>query len=186
MCLTSSAKLSINTLYISAIKGNPKDEEKLFQELSVRFRHFLYQKIRDEGDAEEILQEAMMKISKEYKSIEFSISFSAWAYNVLKNQIRNYRRSKQHKINCVELQEDDNYAFNNWEPDPLFEDRLIKCFREISKYNKDYARVLNLKYQGFSVEEICAKMNITPNNLYVILSRARSILRLCVDKGGAE
>jgi DNA-directed RNA polymerase specialized sigma24 family protein len=47
-----------------------------------------------------------------------------------------------------------------------------------------HARILVMKYQGYRTAEICERMSITPNNLYVTLSRARAMLKACLEKEG--
>jgi DNA-directed RNA polymerase specialized sigma24 family protein len=49
--------------------------------------------------------------------------------------------------------------------------------------NKRYARILVLRYQGYSAEEICDEFKITSKNLYMILSRARVLLKRCIETG---
>ena len=44
--------------------------------------------------------------------------------------------------------------------------------------------VLNLHYQGFSVEEIQKRLKVTRNSLYILLHRARSMFKACLDKKG--
>jgi DNA-directed RNA polymerase specialized sigma24 family protein len=58
----------------------------------------------------------------------------------------------------------------------------MDCFRKICRSNNRHARVLNLHYQGFTTVEICRRLDISENNLYVLLSRARRALELCLGK----
>lgn len=178
--------LNINELHKGVINSTGLSEGQLFEELRERFRLFLYQKIGSTDDIEEILQETLMTILMRYKDIEFNESFSAWAYNVLKNTISNYFRVKRRRDSRFASAGNDDGHNISWTPDPLFENNLIDCFRELSKTNNRYARVLNFRYQGFSVEEICKSMKIIPNQLYVILSRARTQLMNCMDNKGQE
>jgi len=70
--------------------------------------------------------------------------------------------------------------------DPVLELKLLDCLKKVGQKNIKFARTLNLKYQGYSVEEICDRLEISRENLYTILSRARSALELCLEKGGIE
>jgi DNA-directed RNA polymerase specialized sigma24 family protein len=66
------------------------------------------------------------------------------------------------------------------------EPRLLDCLRKLHAVNKRHARLVNLCYQGYSVDEICRKMNLTRTNLYTILSRARTALQVCLDEGDID
>ncbi|MBN1210968.1 MAG: RNA polymerase sigma factor, partial [candidate division Zixibacteria bacterium] len=114
---------------------------------------------------------------------EFTLSFSSWAYKVLVNVYLNYYKKKQsNKGKQVALPDYDNVP-GSWAPDPDLENALIDCLRKICANNNRYARILNLYYQGFSTEEVCRKLKISSANAYVILARARSLLKTCLEKG---
>ncbi|MCP4703685.1 MAG: hypothetical protein GY865_03665, partial [candidate division Zixibacteria bacterium] len=49
--------------------------------------------------------------------------------------------------------------------------------------NRRHARILNLHFLGYTTEEICSRLEITKTNMYSLLSRARSMLELCLNKG---
>ena len=177
--------MNINTLYNIAREGNQTGEEELFKVLSARFRLFARQRVWDELDSEEIVQDALMTICKEYKAIEFTTSFSAWVYKVLDNRILGYIQTKKRRNGRVSsVSEAENLpATEKDNPKQELKQDLIRCMRKIAGTNLRYARVLNLHYQGFSTEEICSKLNLTRNNLYSVLSRARSLLEFCLERG---
>lgn len=177
--------MSINALHDQARSGDRAAEERLFQNLTVRFRLFTYQRVWSDDDAKEIVQEALVTIAREYKEIEFQTSFSAWAYKVLNHKISNFIRKKKVRDRTLESSEDPDTEFAVWTPDPVLEPKLLDCLHQLSRTNLRYARVLNLKYQGYPVEDICSRLEIKPNNLYVLLLRARNMLKQCLEKGGA-
>ncbi|MCP4631842.1 MAG: RNA polymerase sigma factor [candidate division Zixibacteria bacterium] len=179
--------MEINTLYKKACNGDKSSEDEFFHVLTVRFRLFLYQKGVNEEDAKEIVQDAMLTIIEEYKKIVFKTSFSAWAYNVLQNKLLNYyRKSKRRGETVSSTFENHINQYETWDSDPDLAPQLLDCLRKIGKTNTRYARILNLHFQGYKVEEICEKLDITSSNLYVILSRARSMLSSCLEKGGFD
>lgn len=178
--------MSINTLYSKAIDGTKSDEDRLFEHLSVRFRVFVGQRIWDAEDAEEVVQDALLKISGLYRDIEVRASFSSWAYQVLVNEMRNYIRKRKRHGTHVDPGIEEEAVYGSWQPDPNVEPRLIECVRKLARRNQRYARILNLKYQGFSANEICSKLGISENNFYVILSRARGLLKNCLEKGDLD
>jgi len=180
--------LNINTLHDIAREGNQTGEEELFKVLSARFRLFARQRVWDELDSQEIVQDALMTICKEYKAIEFTTSFSAWAYKVLDNRILGYiQTKKRHNGRVSSVSDAENLpATEKDNPKKELQRDLIRCMRKIAGTNLRYARVLNLHYQGFSTEEICDKLKLTRNNLYSVLSRARSLLEFCLERGNIK
>ncbi|MEE8575621.1 MAG: RNA polymerase sigma factor [candidate division Zixibacteria bacterium] len=173
----------INILYELALNGGDKEQEQLFEALSVRFRLFAYQRIWGEDDAKEVVQDALMTVLSEYRQIQIESSFSAWAYQVLKFRIQSHIRKKQRQGERLRpLEEDDGQAVG-FTVDPILENSLLDCLRKMGKVNSRYARILNLKYQGHSAADICSRLQIKPNNLYVLLHRARTQLKNCLDDG---
>jgi len=177
--------LDINSLYDSVCDGDESAVQKLFELLNARFRLFARRQVWDNLDAEEIVQEALMTVSKEYRSLTIETSFAAWAYKVIDNRIKAYRKNKKRLIRRSELLASDADAQERALRDvsPSLKQALLECLHKVGKSNRRYARVLNLSHQGYGADEICRKMNLTRANLYSILSRARTALQACLERG---
>ena len=67
--------------------------------------------------------------------------------------------------------------------DALLKRRLIDCLRKLNGAYSRHARILNLAYKGFRAPEISEKLNIKTNNVYVLLHRARRLLKECLETG---
>jgi len=178
--------LDINSLYTAALTGEKTSEDQLFQALSVRFRLFALQRIWEKEDCNDVVQNTMLVIAREYKVTEITTSFSAWAYKVLDNRILAYIKSKKGRSGRTEPLSENPSDRLSAETDPTLESRLLGCIKKVAEANRRYARVLNLYYQGYSTREVCDRLKITPNHSYVTLSRARSMLELCLEKGVVE
>ncbi len=174
--------MNLNTLFEKSRGGDIESEKELFQALTVRFRLFVFQRVLNEDDGEEIVQEALLKILELYKNIDIKSSFSAWAYKLLEYRVYNYYRQKKRREISSELTGDGDIDLSEWPYDPRLERNLLDCLKKIGKTNMRFARILNLKFQGYNADEICRKMDITPGNLYVIVSRARSMLQECLER----
>lgn len=175
--------MNIDSLYNQCRQGDKIAENELFRHLSARFRLFAELKIRDKVDAEEVVQNAIMTVARKYPAIEFEVSFAAWAHKVLQNEILKYYRSQGYRGELFVSAEADAFPQSVWSPDPDLKRHLMDCMRKLCEANGRYARVLNLKYQGYEATEICRKLKVTADNFYVILSRARSMLKACLDNG---
>ncbi len=134
-------------------------------------------------DCEEIVQDALTTIAEKYRQVQIESSFAGWAYKVLNNKVLDYYKSKRvrsARTTPLEVAEPDLIGAAT---DPQLKTRLLDCLRKIHGANSFHARALNLHYQGYNTEEICAKLGIASNNFYVMLSRARTMLRVCLEKG---
>ncbi|MFC1476203.1 RNA polymerase sigma factor [Candidatus Zixiibacteriota bacterium] len=178
--------MDIESLYASALSGDKSAEEQLFSDLGARFGLFARRKVGDKTDAEDLVQEAIAIIYDKYKATEFEVGFSAWAYTIMKNTILSYYRKKprpdRHPVQMVE----GSPIAASPSMDPEFERKLLTCLKKVATVNRRFARTLNFQFQGYRVAEICDKLGLTAANYYSVLSRARSMLKLCLDKGDIQ
>lgn len=178
--------MDINSLYEEAQSGDKSAENELFRRLSVSFGAMLQHKVWNPGDREEVLQNALLTVAEKFKSSSIESSFAGWACSVLNNKVMDYVKYKKVRGGTVSS---DSIIEGKSAPsgaDPLLKVRLLECLKKIGGVNARFARILNLHYQGFATEEICGKLDIKQNHFYVILSRARSMLSVCLSKGDIE
>lgn len=168
-----------------ARQGDPDAEQHLFHHLSVRFRLLTARRIRDPQAAEDVAQEACVTVLRKYREETFRVSFEAWAWGVVNMHIKNHlhRMSVRRERNVEERVRDREAASV---VDPEVHRRLLDCLRKVSRVNRRYARILNLIHQGYSTDEICRRLEMNRNSLYVTLHRARNLLRRCLDSGDTQ
>jgi len=170
--------LDINSLYFTARSGDKAAEEQLFAVLAVRFRVLTNHKVWNEQDAEDVAQNALAVVAREYRQTDILISFAAWAYKVLDNRILSYLKGKKQRAD----------VYNNDPPEflqsePMLKMKLLDCVRRVRRANRKYGLAVLLHYQGYTTSEVCAKLGVTTQNFYMILSRARAMLKRCLETG---
>ena len=173
--------MTINELYGALKDGEQGAEHLLFKKLYEAFFYFAEQRINDRQDAEELVQEVLLVIANKYRDIEIVTSFSAWAYKILDNHLMHYIRKKystRKAIDSLRQRSKDSET-----PNPDLKMKLLDCLKKINRVNARYARILNLRYQGYTTEEIAHTLDTSSSNVLVILSRARSLLKACLKKG---
>jgi RNA polymerase sigma factor (sigma-70 family) len=175
--------MSINELYNQACTGDKSAETELFKKLTDRFWVFAHRKVWDKADAEEIVQNALSIVVSEYRQIEFSTSFSAWAHKVIENKFLAYIQTKRRRSGRDVPLENADFLTDNWTPDPTLKMRLLDCFKQVGRASRRYARILNLHHLGFDRVEVCEKLGMTTAHSYVVMSRARAMLKECLEKG---
>jgi len=175
--------LDLNELYRFARDGGKSEEKEFFSALSEIFRILLFHKVQDRQDAEEIIQDVLAVVAQKYRDIEFTVSFSSWVHAVLKNRVMNYYRFRKTESSRFDRSENARNAEGSHRPNPELERRIVECFRKLHEFNKNHARILNLRYQGYGIKELCKKLNMSANGIYIVLSRARAVLKKCLDDG---
>jgi RNA polymerase sigma factor (sigma-70 family) len=171
----------INTLFDAAKSGCAQSEEQLFSLLLERFRLIAHHRLWDSTDAEEVTQEALFVIIREYRELTVTVSFAAWAQKVLDNRI--LARIAGNRTRETRRARATDQSEPVFESDLDLEVSLSECLAKIGRINRDYARVLNYHCQGFETDEICKRLKVKRNTLYSLLHRGRALLRRCLETG---
>ena len=172
--------MKVNDLYQQALNGDSIAADKMFGILRERFSLFLQLRVSNQQDREDLLQEILAVIASKYKVEEKKDNFSGWAYRVLENKVLHYYRQKKSRRE-KEVPMELHGSASKTSPDYLLKINLKSCLKMMHKKNKRYTEILSQHYQGFSSEEICQNMKINKNSMYILLSRAREMLRVCLD-----
>jgi len=170
----------IEQLCRMAQAGDVSAEKELFLHLTDSFRIFAQHKIRDRADAEEVAQDALTVVAQKYKETSFVSSFAGWAHNILRNTMSSHIRQKASRAR-LRPQAEAAMADVVHRPVPNeVRQKVLLCLKEVARSNRKFARALNLHYQGFTASEICNRLGVTREYLYVVLARARSMLEACL------
>jgi RNA polymerase sigma factor (sigma-70 family) len=174
--------MTIDDIYHKAFQGDRAAEEQLFQLLAVMFRMFIRRRGVGNDDLEDIVQSALTKTTLSYRRDTMKTNFAAWAQTVIKSQFIDFCRTeskRQHKL--VELTDDEHNPSES-KYDPTLITRLKDCLKELHAANPLHARIVNLHHQGYTTNEVCNRLRITPNYRRVALCRARAMLRACLKE----
>jgi RNA polymerase sigma-70 factor (ECF subfamily) len=168
------------------------------------FRYALV-RLRDETLAEDMVQETFLAALKARDKFAGQSSARSWLTGILKNKIVDHfrRASRETSFTDLEFLKDEQSekfiadgVFKDgwihelgplqWAPEPgadMDKQAFWQAFHECAgKLPKNVSHVFLLReVEDISPEEVCAIMNITPNNLWVMLHRARMALRQCLE-----
>jgi RNA polymerase sigma-70 factor (ECF subfamily) len=155
-------------------------------------------RVNDSDLAKDLVQETFFSGLKSAKNFEGKATERTWLISILKRKIiDHYRKINSTKgkaevrMNFYEKGENegnwieervpqswDNASEKEIENQELKE-QLAAC---IDKLPEKYALVFRLKtIEDFGTEEICKELDITSSNLWVIIHRARTQLRKCME-----
>ena len=174
--------MNINELYRSAVNGDRAARNEIFRVLSESFALIARQRIGRKEDCEDIVQDALTAVADRFGSADIRTNFGGWCHSVIHNKIVDFYRKGDRRAASTSLDSDREAVTAAHNEHPGFRSRLLSCFRKVLKQNPRRARVMNLYYQGYTVDEICSRLGVSRASVYILLSRARAGLLHCLDK----
>ena len=149
--------------------------------------------------AKDLVQETFFAGLKSAKNFQGKSTERTWLVSILKRKIIDHYRKINSKKGKAEVRMnfyDDGENEGNWIEERVpqswdnqsekaieseeLKDQLESC---IDNLPEKYAMVFRMKtIQEFETEEICKELDITPSNLWVIIHRARTQLRKCMEE----
>lgn len=184
--------------------SRPSDPERWVDEYGdYLFKHALM-RLRDPARAEDMVQDTFLAALRGASRFEGRSSEKSWLASILKNKICDHYRKAGRETSFTDLEfyaDEEKERFisegffaggwihelgpQEWsEPGASLDSEVFwRTYRDCAnKLPKNVATVFNLReVDGVESQEICHMLNITPNNLWVMLHRARMALRRCLE-----
>ena len=184
--------------------ANPRlDPERWVDEHGDYLFQFALSRLRDPVLAEDFVQEALLGALRSHGRFEGRSTERSWLTGILKNKILDHFRKAGRETSFTDLEfygEEEGRTFENQAfPDhwnatlapsewtdaggALDREEFWRVFHSCSgKLPERTTRVFILReVDDMSSDEICATLGISPNNLWVMLHRARLALRRCLE-----
>ncbi len=180
------------------------------QQVLVEFRpqmlKFARLQLQDEASAEDVVQDTMAAALAGMQGFLGRAAFKTWVFTILRHKIVDLLRHRGRLVEVASLErgeEDMDEAFEtlfkanahwhattrprNWgDPEEALNQRQFWQIFEacLEVLPAKTARVFMMReFLGFETEEICRNLEISTSNCHVVLHRARSGLRQCLEKG---
>ncbi len=161
---------------------------------------YAYLQLRSKEKAEDAVQDALFSAYRAKDSFEGKSSVKTWLMTILRNKIIDIvRKDKRDRLVGVDNYDDPvvNANFNSlgiWSkwlnswgssPEDLYEhkgflERVEACMEKLPDNLRQVFILRNV--DDLSTDEICEMLDISPNNLWVMLYRGRLRMRECLDK----
>ena len=162
------------------LEGDSRAYDQLFGRYATRLVNFVNRIIGDRERAEDLVQEAFLRVHRHLPRFDRSKQFSTWIYtiasNLAKNEIRNRRRSPLLPNQLVEYGGEEGgmaYQFEDsrTRPDEMYRQRYLnevvdRCVALLSDQHREVFVLREL--EGRSYEEIA---RLTGANLGTVKSR---------------
>jgi RNA polymerase sigma-70 factor (ECF subfamily) len=167
------------------------------------FRYAVF-RLKDPGIAEDLVQETFLAALQSKDRFQGKSSEKTWLFAILKHKIiDHYRKNMPKRFGKEILQEAENldsfFKSNGrwqslpqqWHSDPgkaqelrEFFDHFYKCLAQVPRRNAD--AFVYREIDGLSTRQICELLNISETNCWVMLYRARMLLRKCLEAVGFD
>ena len=140
--------------------------------------------LKDEEEAEDVLQDAFMKVLNNVHKFRFDSSFSTWLYRIVVNTCLNVKeKNKKHLYDDLsevqEVQSDDTSLLDKYNE----KERKIYIEATFKLMKPDEALLLRLYYLcELSIGEVREVTDFTESNIKVILYRARKNMYNILNK----
>lgn len=144
---------------------------------------FSYLVVRDTSLAQDVVQEAFLKVFRSIGKFQFRSSFKSWLYRVAVNEaitILRRRKVKEELEPAPDASRSQAFASRDWQPEEAVleseERRLLRW--AIGQLDPVHRSVVVLKYfHEFSDTEIASVIGCPPGTVKSRLHRARELLR---------
>ena len=181
------------------------DPERWVEEHGDYLFKFALMRLRDATKAEDMVQETFLAALKGTQNFAGRSAEKSWLIGILKHKILDHYRKASRETSFTDLEFYSDEERDRFIPDGLFQGGWIhelgplewssdpgasldsqafwKTFHECSnRLPKNISTVFTMReVDGVESKEICALLNITESNLWVMLHRARMALRRCLE-----
>lgn len=166
---------------------------------------FAYFRVNNSALAEDLVQETFLAAIKGRDNFSGKASVKTWLTGILKNKVIDYYRKKNRTQSMQEtahffereeadlFSEDGSWNYDNpnvpsdWSPaqvQKMDRKEFMQQFYACSEKLPEKIRTVFImrEVDGVKSADICEQLDISPQNLWTILHRARMALRQCLEK----
>ncbi len=185
------------------MKDGPKtDPDAWVDRYGDALYHFALARVKNREIAEDLVQETFLAAVKAQDRFKGQSTEKTWLFGILKHKVIDHYRKNKSVIYEQDLNvgtEDLDAFFNakgawqtmpeHWRLNPgksqgvrEFLDHFYQCLADLPKKTAEVFAYREI--DGLSTKEICKLLDITASNCWVILYRARVLLRKCLEMAG--
>ncbi|MBY0480773.1 MAG: RNA polymerase sigma factor [Chitinophagaceae bacterium] len=157
------------------LKNERAAQAKLYQLYAPAMLGVCYRYSKNKEDAEDILQEAFIKVFRNIQQFQQNGPFEAWLRRIMVNTAISYLRKHSRYRNELQVEEIGLHPISSENPEINLDIKdLIECIRALPT---GYQTVFNLfAIEGFEHQEIAELLQMNINTVRSQYSRARALL----------
>jgi RNA polymerase sigma-70 factor (ECF subfamily) len=175
-----------------SISGDVDAFEELIKDYKKMAYNIALRVLRNKEDAEDISQEALIKVFKNISSFNMKSSFKVWLYRIVMNSCFDFKRKKNIVTYSIDkpLENDESEIMqevpdNTYNPDIVIQNELESqmLYESIDSLDDDFRAVIVLRdIQGLSYRDIASVLSCNEGTVKSRLNRARSKLKQIITK----
>lgn len=154
-----------------------KDMEEIsWSKTQKQLTGFIYKRVKDQTVADDITQDVFVKVFSKMSQLQDSERLSAWIYQIARNSITDFHRSKSRQVSLQEL---------NWESEDKSLNACVEtCLKDmLETLPPSYREALeSVELGNLSQHELADKLGISYSGAKSRVQRARVMLREKMDK----
>jgi RNA polymerase sigma-70 factor, ECF subfamily len=155
--------------------------QQLFVKHTVYLRALIRAFLPDFNSADDVLQESFLTVTAKADSFREGTNFLAWATAIVKFKLLEHQRERRSSEQALAPEVIETLC--QAAPPPSGDDSqamLAECLEELSPRARE---ALDIRYgEACKPTEVARRLNWKPEAVYVALSRARAVLRDCVER----
>jgi RNA polymerase sigma-70 factor (ECF subfamily) len=174
-----------NRLLEAAQNGDIEAYGQLYQRYAERVFRFLYARMEDRQDAEDLTEDTFFKVWQALPGYRRQgTPFGGYLFRVARNVLIDHYRRNKRRPRLLALSENQLHAAEGNPAKHLAQDQQRQELRAaLGRLSEDYRMVLSLRFFGeLSSEEIGAAMERSPGAVRVLQHRALAALRKILSK----
>jgi len=162
--------------------------EQLFTQCESEIQAFIFALVPHWSDAEDVLQRTRIVLWQKFAQFQPGTNFKAWAVQVARFEVSNFRRTQRSDRLCFDDQLVDSLAEVH---SSLIEDlerrrsTLDECLRKLRASDRQIIRQC-FGPKATTTKEAAERLHRPVNTLYKALSRIRRTLMECVQQATGE
>jgi RNA polymerase sigma-70 factor (family 1) len=166
-----------NQLVKSLKKGNVLAFNELFRYYGRRVYHFSFRYLRSEPECEELVQEVFTRIWEKRSELKEDLSFRSYIFTIAFNIIRKYFRRRMQANNYFESQVIEDFNLDTAEKVDfnVLKTKLDSLVSKLPLRRKEI--FTKSRFEGLSVKEIAAELNISKKTVENQLTEALRFIR---------
>jgi len=171
---------SDKALIEECINGNRKAQKRLYEQYYKQMMAICMRYSRKVEDAEDILQEAFIKVFRKLDQFRHDSGFYYWAKRIVINTALNYHRGKAHAQTMIDVEEVHDLAEEEFTLSNYHFHELLKMLQALPDGSR---MVFNLyAIEGYQHQEIAEKLGISEGTSKSQYARAKRLLRDMISK----
>jgi RNA polymerase sigma factor (sigma-70 family) len=173
--------LEINQPHIATLLEHCKKKDKnaqleLYKCYYKAMYNVAYRILKDEFEAEDLMQEAFLTVFTKMKMYKGEVTFGAWLKRIVINKsLTQLKKNKRYQEVKMEVIPTDDTAVETVDYRGLKASNVLTCLQGLKE---NYRIILNLHLiEGYDYEEISQILNYTNENVRTTVSRAKKKLK---------